>query len=95
MCDAWQADNTNVYFAVTGHWIQESVPGQWMVEHALLAFTQMNTAHSGTQLGQALYLACDHLQIISKVSTNNFNISSLLTNFSILGWTHYLRQRCE
>jgi hypothetical protein len=27
-CDAWQASNTNGYFAVTGHWIEEAIAGQ-------------------------------------------------------------------
>ncbi|KAI9448717.1 hypothetical protein BJY52DRAFT_1193243 [Lactarius psammicola] len=46
-CNAWQASNTDVYFAVTGHWIEERVPGEWTIKHALLGFTQMNTAHNG------------------------------------------------
>jgi hypothetical protein len=25
-CDAWQAGNTDGYFAVTGHWIEEDEP---------------------------------------------------------------------
>ena len=28
-CDVWQASNTDGYFAVTGHWIEESVAGEW------------------------------------------------------------------
>ena len=54
-CDAWQAGNTDAYFAVTGHWIGEQVPGEWTIEQALLGFVQMNMAHNGMQLGQALY----------------------------------------
>jgi hypothetical protein len=54
-CDAWQASNTDVYFAVTGHWIMECVPGEWTLEHALLSFAQMNCSHSGTRLGQMLF----------------------------------------
>ena len=46
-CDAWQASNTDGYFAVTGHWIEERSPGKWTLEHALLGFMQMNTAHNG------------------------------------------------
>jgi hypothetical protein len=26
-CDTWQASNTDGFFAVTGHWIEESRPG--------------------------------------------------------------------
>ena len=94
-CDAWQADNTNVYFAVTAHWIQENVAGLWTVEHALIGFTKMNTAHNGTRLGQALYKACDRLKIISKVSSSNVYVLSLLTSYLIIGWPYYLRQRQE
>lgn len=28
-CDAWQAANTDGYFAVTGHWIEETAPAVW------------------------------------------------------------------
>ena len=66
-CDVWQASNTDGYFAVTGHWFEESTFGQWMEEHALLGFTQLNTTHNGTRLGQALYKVCNHLDLIPKV----------------------------
>ena len=67
MCDAWQASNTGGYFAVTSHWIEESVAGEWTEEHALLGFTQLNTAHNGTRLGQVLYKVCNCLNIVPKV----------------------------
>jgi hypothetical protein len=69
-CDAWQASNANAYFAVTGHWIEERAPGEWTIEQALLGFVQMNTAHNGARLGQALYKVCNRLQIVPKVSAN-------------------------
>jgi hypothetical protein len=67
-CDAWQASNTDGYFATTGHWIEERSPGKWTLEHALLGFTRMNTAHNGQRLGQALYKICNRLRIVNKVS---------------------------
>ena len=67
-CDAWQAGNADAYFAVTGHWIEEKTPGDWNTETALLGFTQMNTSHNGTRLGQALYKICNRLDIVGKVS---------------------------
>ena len=36
-CDAWQASNTDGYFVVTGHWVEEIVPTQWEIKTALLA----------------------------------------------------------
>jgi hypothetical protein len=57
-CDAWQASTADGYFAVTGHWIEET-PSDWTLEHALFGFTQMNTAHDGVRLGQALFKICD------------------------------------
>src|ERR1700761_1787161 len=66
-CDAWQADNTDAYFAVTGHWIEESAPGEWTLEHALLGFTQMNCSHNGARLGQMLYMILNRLHIVHKV----------------------------
>lgn len=67
-CDAWQAGNADGYFAVTGHWIVERTAGDWTEEHALLRFTQPNTAHNRARLGQALYKVCNRLDIVSKVS---------------------------
>ena len=54
-CDVWQADNTDRYFAVTGHWIEVHTPGECTLEHAVLGFAQMNCSHNGTHLGQMLY----------------------------------------
>ena len=70
-CDAWQASNTDANFAVMGHWIEECAPAVWTMEQALLRFIQMNTAHNGACLGQALFKVCNHLQIVPKVSTNS------------------------
>ena len=67
-CNAWQAPNADTYFAVTGHWIEEEIPGKWKEQHALLGFTQMNTAHNGTHLGQSLFKISDRLGIVHKVS---------------------------
>lgn len=66
-CDAWQASTADGYFAVTGHWIEETPSGDWTLEHALFGFTQMNTAHDGVRLGQALFKICDRLCIVHKV----------------------------
>ena len=41
-CNAWQASNTDGYFTVTGHWIEERAPRKWKLEHALLGFTLIN-----------------------------------------------------
>ena len=67
-CNAWQAANTDGYFTITSHWIKEATLGEWSEGHTLLGFTQLNTAHNGAQLGQALYKVCNHLDIILKVS---------------------------
>ncbi|KAF8237724.1 hypothetical protein L208DRAFT_1245824 [Tricholoma matsutake] len=67
MCDAWQASNTDGYFAVTGHWIEEQSPGQWKLEHGLFGSSRMSMAHNGKQLGQALFKICLRLGIVHKV----------------------------
>lgn len=63
------------YFAVTGHWIEEKPSGEWKLEHALLGFTLMNTAHNGVRLGQALYKICDRLKIVHKVCFHFVSLS--------------------
>jgi len=66
-CDTWQASNSDGYFAVTGHWVEERVPGKWKLEHVLLGFTQMNTSHNVVRSGQALYKICNRLKIVHNV----------------------------
>jgi hypothetical protein len=72
-CDAWQASNSDAYFAVTGHWVEGSKP--WEIKSALFGFVQMNTAHNGERLGQALFKIVDRLGIAHKV--RNYHILSL------------------
>jgi hypothetical protein len=36
-CDAWQANNVDGYFVVTGHWIEESSPGVWTLQEIYAA----------------------------------------------------------
>jgi hypothetical protein len=67
-CDAWQAENTDSYFAVTGHWIEETTPGLWELKSGLLGFTQINNAHNGERLGQALFKIIKRVGIEQKVS---------------------------
>jgi hypothetical protein len=86
-CDAWQASNTDGYFAVTGHWIEELSPGKWTLEHALFGFTRMNTAHNGRRLGQALYKIVNRLGIVRKVSALE---TTAFLNLLVAGWPHNL-----
>jgi hypothetical protein len=67
-CDAWQASNTDGYFAVTGHWIEESTPTQWQLKTSLLGFTRVNNAHNGVWLGQILFKVIQRVGIENKVS---------------------------
>jgi len=67
-CDAWQASNTDGYFAVTGHWVEELAPSQWETKSALLGFTHLSNAHSGEQLSQALFKILKQVGIEHKAS---------------------------
>jgi hypothetical protein len=58
-CDAWQAGNTDGYFAVTGHWIKEDEPLKWEPKSTLLGFVKMNNLHNGKYLGGALFKVLD------------------------------------
>jgi hypothetical protein len=70
-CDAWQASNTDGYFAVTVHWVDEPTPTSWELKSALIGFTRLNNAHSGEQLGQALFKVVKRMGIEHKVSKHN------------------------
>lgn len=86
-CDAWQASNADAYFAVTGHWIEEEMANEWVEREALLGFTQMNTAHNGVRLGQALYGVCNRLGIVHKVQSY---YSQLLLSNVFSDWPYYM-----
>ena len=66
-CNAWQASNTDGYFAVTGHWIEEKTATQWECKSALLGFTKVNNAHNGKRLGGALFKVLDRVGIAHRV----------------------------
>ena len=87
-CDAWQASNTDGYFAVTVHWIEESTPGKWELKSALIGFTQLNNAHNGECLGQALFKVIKRVKIEKHV-----RICYLVDVLSNLykGWPYYMR----
>jgi len=67
-CDTWQASNADGYFAVTGHWVEETAPTQWETKTALLGFTRLNNAHNGVRLGHALFKVIKRVGIEHKVS---------------------------
>ncbi|KAF7344634.1 putative AC transposase [Mycena venus] len=90
-CDAWQASNTDGYYAVTGHWMEETSPGIWVLREALLGFTRMNNAHHGIRLGQTLFKIVERLGI-----TNRVRGAAYLNPYSnpiFIGWVCNLRQR--
>jgi hypothetical protein len=70
-CDAWQANNVDGYFVVTGHWIEESSPGVWTLQEAILGFTRLNNAHHGIRLGQALFKIVKRIGIESRVGSSS------------------------
>jgi hypothetical protein len=71
-CDAWQAGNTDGYFAITGHWIEENSPTQWECKSTLLGFTKVNNAHNRKRLGGALFKILDRIGIAHKVRVAGF-----------------------
>ena len=73
-CDAWQASNTDGYFAVTGHWIEEPQPGVWELHSALLGFMMLNNAHNGKRLGGALFRIVERLSIAHQVRTTQVDL---------------------
>ena len=90
-CDAWQAGNTDAYFAVTGHWIEERAPGEWTLEHALLGFTQMNCSHNGARLGQMLFSIVNRLRVVHKVRVIAYTVTPYTSGMRLTyftGWTY-------
>ena len=89
-CDAWQAANTDSYFAVTGHWIEEAEPNKWVLQSTLFGFTHMNTAHNGKRLGQALFKICKRLGIVARVCTIDCYYVGLLLKNCLPDWPCHL-----
>ncbi|KAK7017665.1 ribonuclease H-like domain-containing protein [Favolaschia claudopus] len=85
-CDAWQANNTDGYFVVTGHWIEEVAPGRWQLQEAILGFTRLNNAHHGVRLGQALFKVVQRLGIVKRIGyvtcDNASNNGTMLKEFA-------------
>jgi hypothetical protein len=77
-CDAWQASNTDRYFAVTLHWIKGPMTRKWKLNSALIDFMQLNNMHNGVRLGQVLLKILKQVGIKHKIS-----ISSLLFDQSL------------
>lgn len=77
ICDAWQAGNTDGYFAVTGHWIQEDNPSIWKCESALRRLTKLNNMHNGKCLGGALFKVLDHSASRTRYLNLYFNYFTL------------------
>ncbi|KAF5317850.1 hypothetical protein D9758_018688 [Tetrapyrgos nigripes] len=85
-CDAWQASNTDAYFAVTAHWIEDTGPNSWLLQSNLIGFTQMNSAHDGVRLGRALYKVIARVGLEPKVGwvtcDNASNNDTMLRHFA-------------
>jgi hypothetical protein len=89
-CDAWQASNTDGYFAVMVHWIQEPIARKWELKSALISFTGLNNAHNGEWLGQALFKVVKWVGIEHKVCVSSHTYLPYLS--CCKGWPCHLRQ---
>lgn len=85
-CDAWQASNTDGYFAVTAAWIEETSPRAWTLQTSLLGFIQLNNAHNGVRLGQALFKVVQRAGISHKVRDMPFLPFHHLIAYSQIGY---------
>ena len=80
--DAWQAENVDGYFAVTGHWVEEESRGsdtrkEWKVKSSLFGFVHMNCLHDGRRLGRTLVKIAARLKVEHKVCSLNAYLTSV------------------
>ncbi len=92
MCDAWQVENTDGYFAVFGHWVEEEsrdsdMRTEWKVKSSLFGFVRMNCLHNRRRLGRALFKIAARLKVEHKVSSPH---SSLRLELMCADQIHYL-----
>ena len=72
-CDAWQASDSDGYFAVTGSWVEED-HGMWQIQTSLLGFKHLHNAYNGTSLGEALFKIVSRVGVGHKVSVANGSV---------------------
>jgi hypothetical protein len=89
-CDAWQASNIDGYFAVTGAWIEETSPHAWALRTSLLGFIQLNNAHNGVHLGQALFKVVQCTGISHKIRDTLYLPAILPFDCLFLDWVCHL-----
>jgi hypothetical protein len=90
-CDAWQASNTDGYFAVTGHWIEESTSSKWELKSTLLSFTWVSNAHNGEMLDQVLFKVFKWVRIEHKVCRLLiYHIFRSSVYVYLTDWSHHL-----
>jgi hypothetical protein len=90
-CDAWQASNADGYFGVKAHWIAEPTPAKWELKSALIGFMQLNNAHNGKQLSQALFKIIKQVGIEHKASVSYpVNVQPHLIFTANEGWPYHL-----
>ena len=98
-CDAWQAENADGYFAVTGHWVEQEprdsgARTEWTVKSSLFGFVRMNCSHDGRRLGHALFKIAARLKVEHKVRLPEWCSSVYETSLTLSSpdWVHYVRQ---
>ena len=79
-CNAWQASNTDGYFAVTAHWTSATTPTNWGLSSALIGFTHVNNGHVSIRLGQALFKIVKRVGIENEVRHYAFTRTIVLTS---------------
>jgi hypothetical protein len=77
---------------LTGHWIEETSPGVWQFQEAILGFTRLNNAHHGVRLGQALFKLVTRIGIQRRVSLCAQFITPTLTLVPRLGMPRAMAQ---
>ncbi len=89
-CDMWQASTVDGYFAVTGLWIEEKVPGEWKLETTPFRFVRLNYTHTRKRLREALYRVVARLKIKHKVHALTTFIH-VYYSCNSLDWLHYMQ----
>jgi hypothetical protein len=81
-CDAWTSANRIAFLAITGSWITSD----WRLEETLLDFVELQGAHDGENMANAVTAAITDLgiedKIISLVSDNASNNGTLVQHLS-------------
>ncbi len=92
--DGWSADTTKQgYLGLTGHWIDVTGTGKWVLRSEVVGFRALSGAHSGDNLGRYCVGLCDRVGITGREQSKVLYTSLLILDQELMYLALYLHSR--